>query len=105
MTSKQHDAVHIAALALAVAVLLFAVVDLSQPIEKNDYVSVQVTQGDSLYRIAQEYHRANESMSIGEFVSWVQEVNGIHDPDHIKIGDQLYIPVKKDRATYYYANQ
>ncbi|NRD79058.1 LysM peptidoglycan-binding domain-containing protein [Bacillus sp. BRMEA1] len=63
---------------------------------QDKYVKVTVSQGDSLWKIAQQYSD-QLSISNAEFVSWVKEHNSNID-DQIYPGDVITIPVSKDNS-------
>jgi cell division protein YceG involved in septum cleavage len=62
--------------------------------DENNYIKVTVSQGDSIWKIADQYKEEN-NMSKDRFVSWVKlhnEVNG----DKLIPGQELVIPVKEE---------
>lgn len=64
------------------------------PVEDNKYLSVTISEGDSLWKIASEYAEQH-SLSNKEFVSWVEKHNNI-DGDIIKPGEVIMIPVNHE---------
>jgi cell division protein YceG involved in septum cleavage len=64
--------------------------------EKENYVKVTITEGDSLWKIAENYSD-DESLSKKEFISWVKKHNTIHD-EQIYPGDEIFIPVTKHKT-------
>lgn len=61
-------------------------------VQKAPYIKVTVTQGDTIWKIAEEYSEG--SLSKQKFVDWVKKHNHIPD-DQIYPGDQIVIPVSK----------
>jgi cell division protein YceG involved in septum cleavage len=61
---------------------------------QDEYLKVTVSEGDSLWKIADEYS-ADGSISNGEFVQWVQRHNNI-DGDQIFPGEKIFIPVSNE---------
>lgn len=61
---------------------------------QKQYVTVTVSQGDTLWKIADDYSE-QQSLSKGEFVSWVKTHNQI-DEDHIFPGEKIMIPVSSN---------
>ncbi|OLS39162.1 LysM peptidoglycan-binding domain-containing protein [Bacillus sp. MRMR6] len=62
-------------------------------VEDNKYLSVTISEGDSLWKISSEY--ANQhSLSNKEFVSWVKKHNNIRDI--ILPGEVIIIPVNHE---------
>ena len=56
------------------------------------YKSIEVTTGDTLWEIAQDYKQ--ENVSIIEYVSIIKDFNNMKN-DTIKIGQQIIIPIYK----------
>jgi LysM repeat protein len=63
---------------------------------KENYVKVTISEGDSLWKIANVYSGEN-SLSNDEFVSWVKKHNHIRG-DQIYPGDEILIPVNKQES-------
>ncbi len=61
---------------------------------QNNYIKVTVSDGDSLWKIADEYSK-DGSISTSEFVQWVQRHNDI-DGDQIFPGEKILIPVSNE---------
>ncbi|GLB59245.1 cell division suppressor protein YneA [Cytobacillus sp. NCCP-133] len=76
-------------LSLAASVIL--VVQM-ETLESDKFVTVRVSEGDSLWEIAENFS-AEHSLSSNEFVSWVEQNNGITG-GRIFPGDVIVIPVK-----------
>ncbi|MGV3488339.1 MAG: cell division suppressor protein YneA [Tuberibacillus sp.] len=77
--------------AVLFAACIWAVIHALKPIDTKGYVKVTVHSGDTLWEIASKYKDKGDTSS---FVKWVEEANRIN-PDHIKAGDRLVIPIKK----------
>ena len=58
---------------------------------QNQYVTVTVSDGDSIWKIAEDYSEEH-SLSKVQFVNWVQTHNHI-EGDHIFPGEKIVIPV------------
>ncbi len=77
---------------ILIAISFIAVFALLHKFEKpNEFTSVTVQEGESLWEIAEKYSD-NHSMSSSEFVSWVEKKNGLTG-ETIFPGDKLVIPV------------
>lgn len=63
--------------------------------EKN-YENIIVSEGDSLWRIAQQYS-SEYKLSDDQFISWVKKHNHI-EGDRIYPGEKLVIPVKDNQT-------
>lgn len=64
----------------------------------DQYVTVTVSQGDSLWKIAENYSD-QQSLSKDEFVNWVKIHNQIEADDHIFPGEKIVIPVSSEDLT------
>lgn len=85
-------------------VVIVAVFALSYTGEKEsleNYVDVEINEGDSIWTIADQY-KEHHNLSKAEFVEWVQEKNGLQTAI-IKAGDTVFIPI--DKNEYYDMNQ
>jgi LysM repeat protein len=61
--------------------------------KQSQYIKVTVSEGDSLWKISQQY-AGKHSLSNNQFVSWVKSHNNI-DGDQIFPGEKIIIPVSK----------
>ncbi|WML52172.1 LysM peptidoglycan-binding domain-containing protein [Neobacillus sp. PS3-12] len=61
---------------------------------QKQYVTVTVSQGDTLWKIADNYLE-NQSLSKVEFVDWVKTHNQI-DEDRIFPGEKIMIPISSN---------
>jgi cell division protein YceG involved in septum cleavage len=85
-------------------ILLFAVCIIFSFVAKANfnhsdgtYITVTIEDGQSLWQIA-ETLADEHNLTEAEFVSWVEEENGI-DGQKIFPGDELVIPVSAERET------
>ncbi len=76
---------------LSLAASFILVVQTETP-ESDNFVTVTVSEGDSLWAIAKDFSEEH-SMSADEFISWVEQNNGIAG-GRIFPGDEIVIPVK-----------
>jgi LysM repeat protein len=63
----------------------------------NQFVTVTVSEGDSLWKIAEDYSE-DQSLSKKEFVNWVKTHNQIEE-DKIFPGEKIVIPVSSKEQT------
>lgn len=64
----------------------------SHSFDKKAYVNVTISEGDSLWKIADQYS-GDYSLSKDHFISWVKKHNNI-EGDQIFPGEKIAIPVK-----------
>ncbi|HAZ4543984.1 TPA: cell division suppressor protein YneA [Listeria monocytogenes] len=74
----------------------------------NDYSEVNVSEGDSLWALADQY-AGKSDMAKADFVSWIEKENNLAD-GHVEAGDSVVIPVHKTKliksdSTIQLANQ
>lgn len=74
----------------------------------NDYSEVNVSEGDSLWALADQY-AGKSDMAKADFVSWVEKENNLAD-GHVEAGESVIIPVHKTKliksdSTIQLANQ
>ncbi|MCA1025766.1 cell division suppressor protein YneA [Cytobacillus kochii] len=81
-------AIILIAFSFGMAFLLFLNTGNANQVE---YVKVEVKQGDSLWKMAEEFKDAH-NMSSKDFVAWVEEFNHIH-LGKIHPGDKVYLPI------------
>ncbi|PJN89001.1 cell division suppressor protein YneA [Bacillus sp. mrc49] len=70
--------------------------------QKKDFLSIEVSEGDTLWEIAEEYEGAD--LTKKEFIGWIEEHNGISG-DSIKPGQVIVIPVKGEKLVQNLASQ
>ncbi len=63
-----------------------------ESIEHNHYLKVTVSEGDSLWKISQQYS-GQHSLSNEEFVNWVEK-NNENIGEQIYPGEEIMIPVR-----------
>ncbi|WP_203362472.1 LysM peptidoglycan-binding domain-containing protein [Bacillus sp. REN10] len=78
---------------VAGAILIFNIGEESDP-----YLEVVVQEGDSLWTIAEKYHKIN-GMKQEDFIIWVQTENELHTA-RIQPGDVLVLPLSSAHSTY-----
>ncbi|HWO74407.1 MAG TPA: LysM peptidoglycan-binding domain-containing protein [Bacillus sp. (in: firmicutes)] len=78
---------------LVVAWLLaFAYIQLITDSTTDQYKTITISSGDTLWEIALE-HQQEAGYSIPDFIAWVEEQNQITGRD-IRPGDQIIIPIE-----------
>ena len=70
--------------------------------QKNDFLSIEVSEGDTLWGIAEEYEESN--LTKKEFIGWIEENNGV-SADSIKPGQVIVIPVKGEELVQNLASE
>ncbi|MGG0718628.1 LysM peptidoglycan-binding domain-containing protein [Robertmurraya massiliosenegalensis] len=75
-------------------VLTLMLADKSPTSIEEDYLSIKVEEGDSLWKLSKTYAEEHQ-LSPKEFINWVKQANEIDDA--LYVGDSIVIPVKKDR--------
>ncbi|MCD4837429.1 LysM peptidoglycan-binding domain-containing protein [Neobacillus sedimentimangrovi] len=64
------------------------------PVPQDQYITVTVSEGDSLLKIAGQYSEQH-TLSNEEFIDWVKKYNKMVG-DQIFPGDEIMIPVSKE---------
>lgn len=72
--------------------LTFIIAEYSS-VPKEEYVSITVIEGDSLWKLAEQYAEEHQ-LSPQQFIHWVKKNNKINDT--IFAGDSLIVPIKKE---------
>ncbi|AZV60257.1 LysM peptidoglycan-binding domain-containing protein [Peribacillus frigoritolerans] len=70
--------------------------------QKKDFLSIEVSEGDTLWGIAEEYEESN--LTKKEFIGWIEENNGV-SADSIKPGQVIVIPVKGEELVQNLASE
>lgn len=84
------------AIILLAVSLIFSFVAKVQLNSEDDYITVTIEEGQSLWEIAETFADGH-TLSESEFISWVEKENGISG-DLIHPGDELVIPVIAEHA-------
>ncbi|OZI11456.1 peptidoglycan-binding protein [Bacillaceae bacterium SAS-127] len=66
--------------------------------DSDQYLEVVVQEGDSLWTIAEKYHKIN-GMKQEDFIIWVQAENQLNTA-MIQVGDVLVLPVNSADSSY-----
>lgn len=80
---------------LAIAIFILSII-FSFSLEKdstNEYQSIQINEGDTLWSIANQYE--DHSLTKMEFINWIEEHNQVY-ADSIKPGQTIVIPIKRE---------
>ncbi|CAM3709025.1 LysM peptidoglycan-binding domain-containing protein [Mesobacillus zeae] len=83
------------AIILLAVSMFFFIVFAAQAGQKDEYITVTVKQGETLWAIAQEYSEG-QSLTTTEFIKVIERKNGIAG-GIIRTGDKLVVPVAADR--------
>jgi LysM repeat protein len=70
--------------------------------QKKHFLSIEVSEGDTLWGIAEEYEESN--LTKKEFIGWIEENNGV-SADSIKPGQVIVIPVKGEELVQNLASE
>ncbi|WP_409305541.1 LysM peptidoglycan-binding domain-containing protein [Peribacillus sp. SCS-155] len=62
--------------------------------ESDQYITVKVTSGDTLWNLAEQYQQQDASKK--GFIDWVARHNDL-DPEDLQPGTEIVIPVKKNQ--------
>jgi LysM repeat protein len=74
-------------------IFLFTLLYATEPVEKEKYVEITVSAGDTLWNIAEKYENEHK-LSKEEFIKWVIDVNQLPN-EQIIAGEKIVIPVLK----------
>ncbi|GAA0339039.1 hypothetical protein GCM10008967_31640 [Bacillus carboniphilus] len=83
-------------------ILAFVYIQLTAETSADNYQSITINKGDTLWEIASTYQE-EANHSIQSFIAWVEDMNNI-DVNSIKPGDQIVIPVEKYGDIQYLAS-
>ncbi|KFL15809.1 peptigoglycan-binding protein LysM [Geobacillus stearothermophilus] len=86
---------HYVVFSVLLALMLAAFVYAGDPVDPNEYMTVTVASGDTLWGLARQYEEEH-GLTPGEFIRWVVEVNHLPDP-RLTAGEQIVIPVLKSK--------
>jgi len=76
--------------------LIIAFLYVSKPIDKDEYLEITISSGDTLWKLAEQYNESH-NLSTHDFINWVMEVNKL-STQHIAAGEKIIIPVLKSEA-------
>lgn len=79
---------------LILTIVIFFSLSNTVNADNNQYKTITVEKGETLWKIAHDYHEKDPGSSIKSFNDWVERTNGI-DGDHIETGQKLIIPIIK----------
>ncbi|MDD9149552.1 LysM peptidoglycan-binding domain-containing protein [Sporolactobacillus sp. CQH2019] len=79
---------------IVLTIVLFFTLTNRVAADGNDYKTIAVEKGDTLWSLAQRYHSSNSGLSEEAFVNWIERENGI-DRNFIQPDQKLIIPVRK----------
>lgn len=86
--SQYSFAILLICLSLVIALVLAS---KSQSTINDDFLSVTIEEGDSLWELAIMYEH---DLTPKQFINWVKKTNRIDE--EIRVGDSIIIPVKKE---------
>lgn len=69
---------------------------VASPIDKDEYLEITISEGDTLWEISREYNDLHNMESI-KFIEWVSKVNEI-EKSYIIPGQKILIPVKLEKV-------
>lgn len=98
---KKHSAIIL--FLVFVWILAFLYIQLSTSGTNSDqYASITIKSGDSVWEIASS-HIDQSTLSIEEFVSWIEEHNNIYY-GQIKAGETIIIPIEQSKELQFFAS-
>jgi hypothetical protein len=74
--------------------LTFALTTTANGESEIDYVTITLSEGDSLWKVNEAYKEYHQ-FEFFQFVDWIEEKNQVR-AESLKVGDQLIIPIKKE---------
>jgi len=87
---------HYLAFSVLSIMLIAAFLYVSEPVNKDEYIEITISSGDTLWQLAEQYSESHK-LSTKEFINWVMEVNNL-TTQRIVAGDKIVIPVLKSDA-------
>lgn len=81
-----------AILLISLSFVLTFVIAQSQTTINDNYLSITVSEGDSLWELANQYSNEHQ-LSPEEFINWVKKNNQMNE--NLSVGESILIPVKK----------
>ncbi|KFZ41735.1 cell division suppressor protein YneA [Anoxybacillus flavithermus] len=85
--------IHYVMTVLFSVLFVWAFLHVTQSVDKERYVEITVSAGDTLWEIADQYKHEHQ-LSRQQFIEWVMKVNGRSD-DQLIVGEKIVIPVLK----------
>ncbi|RAK23485.1 LysM domain-containing protein [Anoxybacillus vitaminiphilus] len=87
---------HYVAFSILSLMLIGAFLYATKPVDKDDYMEITVSAGDTLWELAEKY-RGSHNLSTHEFIEWVMDVNRLTN-ERIIAGEKIVIPVLKSEG-------
>ncbi|CUA80337.1 MULTISPECIES: cell division suppressor protein YneA [Anoxybacillus] len=84
---------HYVVMVLFSVLFVWAFLHVTQSVDKEKYVEITVSAGDTLWELADQYKHEHQ-LSHQQFIEWVMKVNGRSD-DRLIVGEKIVIPVLK----------
>ncbi|MGP7817810.1 cell division suppressor protein YneA [Niallia sp. 01092] len=75
-------------------VTCFVVVLSTGHYDKDQYISITVEKGDSVWQLSKQYE-GKYQMSKNEFIKWVEKQNNL-SANHLAAGEKIKIPVRME---------
>lgn len=88
--------IHYVMMILFSALFVWAFLHVTQSVDKEKYVEITVSAGDTLWELADKYKHEHR-LSHQQFIEWVMEVNRRSD-DRLIVGEKIVIPVLKSNG-------
>jgi len=88
--------IHYVMVILFSALFVWAFLHVTQSVDKEKYVEITVSAGDTLWELADKYKHEHR-LSHQQFIEWVMEVNRRSD-DRLIVGEKIVIPVLKSNG-------
>jgi hypothetical protein len=88
--------VHYVTFSILSLMLIGSFLYATKPINKEDYIEITVSTGDTLWELAEKYS-GSHNLSTHEFIEWVIDVNRLTN-EQIIAGEKIVIPVLKSEG-------